>query len=65
MRAVAEYRTERFVSMEARFARPVFPGETLRTEIWVSADEVSFRCRTVERGDVALNNGLLRLKPGR
>jgi acyl dehydratase len=64
MRSVAGYRTERFVSMEARFARPVFPGETLRTEIWMRGDEVSFRCRTVERGDVALNHGLLRLKPG-
>ena len=64
MRAVADYHTERFVSMQARFARPVFPGETLRTEIWVRGDEVSFRCRTVERGEVALSNGLLRLTPG-
>jgi len=65
MRTVADYHTERFGSMEARFARPVFPGETLRTEIWVRGDEVSFRCRTVERGEVALDNGLLRLRPGR
>jgi len=64
MRAVTGYRTERFVSMEARFARPVFPGETLRTEMWIRGDAVSFRCRTVERGEVALNHGLLRLKPG-
>lgn len=64
LRTVADYRAERFVSMEARFARPVFPGETLRTEIWVREDEVSFRCRSVERGEVALNNGLLRLNSG-
>jgi len=65
MRSVAGYRTERFVGMEARFERPVFPGETLRTEIWLTGDDALFRCRTAERGEVALNNGVLRLKPER
>lgn len=65
MRCVAGYATDRFSGMEARFERPVYPGETLRTEIWLKGDEALFRCRSVERGEVALNNGVLRLKPGR
>ncbi|OGA12763.1 MAG: hypothetical protein A3H32_15925 [Betaproteobacteria bacterium RIFCSPLOWO2_02_FULL_63_19] len=65
MRCVAGYCTDRFSGMEARFERPVFPGETLRTEIWLTGDEALFCCRTVERGEVALNNGVLRLRRGR
>jgi hypothetical protein len=35
----------------------VFPGETIRTEMWRDATAVSFRARVVERDVVALNNG--------
>jgi acyl dehydratase len=36
----------------------VFPGETIRTEIWRDGGQVSFRARVVERDVVVLNNGL-------
>ena len=61
LRTVAEYRTDRFCSMQARFVKPVFPGETIRTEMWVKGDEVSFRCRVPERNEIVLNNGLARI----
>jgi hypothetical protein len=35
----------------------VFPGETIRTEIWRDGDIVSFRARVRERDAVAINNG--------
>jgi len=35
----------------------VFPGETIRTEMWGDGPEVSFRARVVERDVIALNNG--------
>jgi acyl dehydratase len=44
--------------MQARFSAPVFPGETIRTEIWRDGMAVSFRARIVERDIVVLNNGL-------
>ena len=36
----------------------VFPGETIRTEIWRDGERASFRARAVERDVVVLNNGL-------
>lgn len=51
----------RFRSLTLRFSAPVFPGETIRTEIWRDGGRVSFRARVVERDVVVLNNGLLEL----
>jgi len=48
----------RLKSMQVRFSAPVFPGETIRTEIWPADSRVSFRARVVERDVVVLNNGL-------
>lgn len=48
-------------SIRARFTAPVYPGETLRTEMWLEGpDDVRFRTRVVERNVVALNNGQVR-----
>jgi acyl dehydratase len=44
--------------MQVRFSAPVFPGETIRTEIWRDGLTVSFRARAVERDTIVLNNGL-------
>ena len=62
LRTFADYRPEQLASIEARFARPVFPGESLRTEMWQNGADVAFRCRTVERGEIAIDNGLARLR---
>jgi len=51
------YAPERFKSMSARFSSPVFPGETLRTEIWQDGGSVQFRTSVVERGAIALTHG--------
>jgi len=48
----------RLKSMQVRFSAPVFPGETIRTEMWPDGNRVSFRARVVERDLVVLNNGL-------
>lgn len=51
------YQPARLKSMSLRFSSPVFPGETLRTEIWQEGGEVRFRTLVLERGNVALSHG--------
>ena len=62
LRVCAEYRPERLQSIEARFSRPVFPGDTIRTEMWREGECVSFQCRVVSGNDVVLSNGLATLR---
>lgn len=42
---------------ELRFSAPVYPGETLRTEIWREPGTVRFRARVAERAVVVLSHG--------
>jgi acyl dehydratase len=59
LRMLCGYDPARLRRMEVRFSAPVFPGETVRTEIWREGDgRAGFRCRVVERDVIAINNGL-------
>jgi acyl dehydratase len=51
----------RLIAMKARFTAPVYPGETLRTEIWREPEGIGFRALAVERNVVVMSNGLARL----
>ncbi len=51
------YDPARLKSMDARFSAPVFPGETIRTEMWVDKTTVSFRATVPARGVTVLDNG--------
>jgi acyl dehydratase len=57
LKHVCGYDPARLKSMATRFSAPVFPGETIRTEIWRDGAVVSFRSTVVERGVIAINNG--------
>jgi len=50
------------LQFDARFSAPVYPGETINTEVWRDGATVSFRARAIERGVVVLNNGFARLR---
>lgn len=50
----------RLKSFDLRFSSPVFPGETVTTEIWQDGDTVSFRAHVEDR--TVLNNGVARIQ---
>ena len=52
-----DYDPARLKSLNTRFSAPVFPGETIRTEMWKRGSRIHFRARVVERDTVVLNNG--------
>ena len=58
LQTVAGYDHTRITGFDVRFSAPVYPGESIATDIWVDGKTVSFRCRVAERGDSAvINNG--------
>lgn len=54
----------RLEQFDLRFSSPVYPGETIRTEIWNEGTHVSFRASVLERNLAVLNNGLAKIKAG-
>lgn len=59
--ACCGYDPDAIRSIRARFTAPVYPGETLRTEMWIAgADDIRFRTRALERDVIVLNNGQVR-----
>lgn len=57
MASCCDHRPERLRSMFARFTSPVYPGETLRVEMYGMESEVLFRVIVVERDLVVLDAG--------
>lgn len=56
--AAADNDVTRIRKLNVRFSAPVYPGETIRTEIWQQHDgNFAFRAQVVERGIVVINNG--------
>jgi acyl dehydratase len=62
LRSLCDYDESRIVSMAGRFSAPVYPGTTVRTEMWRDGNIVSFRARVVGREVVAIDNGRVQLQ---
>ena len=52
------YDPAKLTGLSVRFSAPVFPGETIRTEMWRKGGSVLFRSRVLGRDVVVLNNGV-------
>ena len=57
LKTQCDYDPARLQRIRLRFSAPVYPGETIRTEIWRNGNEVAFRCRVTGRDLVVVNNG--------
>lgn len=51
--------------LQARFAGPLYPGETLAFDIWRDGPELRFRARAADRGAPVLTAGLARFDADR
>lgn len=61
LRTLCDYDPSRVRTMAGRFSAPVYPGETIRTEMWQEGNVVSYRARVLERDVIAINNGRMEL----
>ena len=52
-----QYKAEQLTSFDLRFSSPVYPGETVRTEIWTEGSTVYFRSTAIERNVKIVDNG--------
>lgn len=62
LKSLCEYDAEKFGRMDLRFSAPVFPGETIRTEIFLEVGGAAFQARAVERNTVVASNGMFRFR---
>lgn len=61
LKTMCGYDPARLKRLALRFSAPVFPGETIRTEMWRRDGRVLFRSRVLERDVLVLNNGVAQL----
>jgi len=57
LKTVCDYDFTLIAGFDVHFSSPVYPGDTITTEMWQDGNVVSFRCRVNERGAVVINGG--------
>lgn len=64
LKMLCGYRPAALGSINCRFVAPVYPGDTLATEVWRQDGPYLFRVRAVERDVVVMSNGAANLADG-
>jgi acyl dehydratase len=57
LKTLCDYQPERVKRQSVRFTAPVYPGETIRTEIWRNENPIRFRAKVLERDVTVINFG--------
>jgi acyl dehydratase len=58
LRAAAGNEPHRLKRFGARFSSPVYPGDSIRTELWREGAQVLFRARAIDRDQIVLDRGV-------
>ena len=61
LKTICDYDFTLISGFNVRFTAPVYPGETITTEMWQDRNVVSFRCRVKERDTIVIDNGMCTL----
>ena len=62
LKTICNYDFTLIAGFDVRFSSPVFPGDTITTEMWQDGNVVSFRCRVRDRDAVVINGGRCTLR---
>lgn len=62
VKSLCDYDPSRLQALGLRFAGPVYPGETLRVEMWHTDLGVQFQAKVVERDVLVISHGVARVK---
>ena len=57
LKMAAGYDHRRIRALDVRFSKPVYPGETIETQMWLDGGTVSFRCLVSQRSAVVIDHG--------
>ena len=57
LKTVCDYDFTLIRELACRFSSPVYPGDTVTTDMWQDGNVVSFRCRVEARNATVINNG--------
>jgi len=58
LKTCCHYEPDRLKRLRLRFSAPVYPGDTIRTEIWrQDGQQIFFRCHSLEQKKIVIDNG--------